>query len=541
MRIRGFLALLFFSLLVYACAQRGRPDGGPIDEDPPKIVTERPPNFSNLFQAEELRINFDEYIKLKDARNQIIFSPPIQPRPEIMPMGLASKYISIKFNLDSLQKETTYTINFGTSIEDNNEGNTFPFYKYVFSTGSYLDSLSIEGKLYQPEKRIADEFISVMLYELDTAYSDSVVFQKLPTYISYTQDSTNTFQLENMKAGQYKLIAISDKNNNYKFEAAQDQIGFLQDTIVLPRDNEQFFQLSVFKEEREFKAERPKQDNLNKLIFGYRGVVNEKNYSIELLGEKPTDFAYQVVKENDADTLNYWFKPAAEKDSLVFVFKNEKQLDTLTLYPKELEAPDSLKITHEPKGSIYFKNPIKISANVPLAKFEKDSMMLMNTKDSVAVDFKLDLKTYTNQLEVEFEKEEDKTYELQVLPGGVTSFFDEINDTLNIKVKTKKYSDYGNLVLTLQNIKSFPILVQLINDKDVVKYEQFSENAQIFEFNYLDPGEYYVRVVYDENENLKWDSGNYLQNIQPEMVDYSTQSIKIRANWDDSHVISLPD
>lgn len=541
MKIREFLAILFVSLLVYACAQRGRPDGGPIDEDPPKIVTERPANFSNFFDQEELEITFNEFIKLDDPRNQIIFSPPIEPRPQTLPMGLASKTLSIKFDLDSLQKETTYTINFGKSIEDNNEGNTFPFYKYVFSTGSYLDSLAIQGKVYQPSKRVADEFISILLYQIDSAYSDSVVYQKMPTYISYTQDSTNTFQLENMKAGKYKLVAISDKNNNYKFEAAQDEIGFLQDTIVLPRDHEKSFSLSLFKEAVDFKAERPEQDNLNKIIFGYRGEITKENHSIELLGEKPDDFTYQIWKEKDADTLNYWFKPYQEKDSLLFVFGNEKKFDTVSFYPKELEIPDSLKIAFEPKGNIYYDEPIKITANLPLVEFEKDSMLLMNTKDSVAVDFSLALDKYRNQLEVQFEKNEQKSYELQILPGGVTSFFDEVNDTLSLKVSTKKYSDYGNLVLTLQNIKSYPIIVQLITAEDEVKYEQFSENAQVFEFNYLEPAEYYIRVIYDENKNQKWDTGDYLEKIQPEAVDYYMEPIKIRANWDDSHVISLPD
>lgn len=540
MKIREFLAILFVSLLLYACAQRGRPDGGPIDEDPPKIVAERPPNYSNLFDKEELKISFNEFIKLDDPRNQIIFSPPIEPRPEISPMGLASKDLVIKFDLDSLQKETTYTINFGMSIEDNNEGNKFPFYKYVFSTGSYLDSLAIEGKIFQPRKRVADEFISVLLYEIDSAFTDSVVYKKLPTYISYTQDSTNTFQLENMKAGKYKLVAISDQNNNYKFEAAQDEIGFYDDTIVLPRDDQEFFLLSVFKEFGEFKAERPKQEKLNKIIFGYKGKITKENHSIELLGEKPSDFTYQILKEKDADTLNYWFKPFLEKDSLLFVFGNQKKFDTIMIYPKELEPADSLNITHEPKGSIHYNESIRISANVPLVEFRKDSMSLMNTKDSVQVDFSVALDRFKNQLEVQFEKEEEKKYELQVLPGGITSFFDEVNDTLNLKVSTKKYSDYGNVVLTLQNIKRHPIIVQLISPKDEVKYEQFSENAQVFEFNHLNPAEYYIRVIYDDNENKEWDTGNYLKKIQPEQVDYSREPIKVRANWDESHVISLP-
>lgn len=541
MNLRVFLSILFFSLLVYSCAQRGRPDGGPLDEDPPKIVTERPPNFSNMFSEEELRIHFNEYIKLDDPRNQIIFSPPIEPRPEIMPMGLASKYVGIKFDLDSLQKETTYTINFGLSIEDNNEGNKFPFYKYVFSTGSYLDSLAIEGKLFQPENRVADEFISVLLYEIDTAFSDSVVYKKLPTYISYTQDSTNTFQLENMKAGKYKLIAISDENNNYKFDSSQDKIGFFEDTIVLPQDDQKYFEVSVFKEIPSFKAEqRPKQEKLNQIIFGYRGNITEKNHSIELLGEKPEDFKYQILKEEDADTLNYWFKPYFEKDSLLFVFGNEKKYDTIKMFPKEIEPADSLKITQVNKGSILYDEPMKITANVPLAKFEKDSMSLMNVKDSVALDFTVELNTYRNLIEVQFDKEEDEGFELKILPGGITSFFDETNDTLVMKSSTKKYSEYGNLVLTLQNIKRYPIIVQLITSKDVVKYEQFSQNAQVFEFKHLKPDEYFIKVIYDDNNNQVWDTGNYLEKIQPEKVDYSKEPIKIRANWDDSHVINLP-
>jgi uncharacterized protein (DUF2141 family) len=540
MKIRRFLAVLFFSLLVYSCAQRGRPEGGPIDEDPPKIVTERPPNYSNLFDKEEVQILFDEFVKLEDPRNQIIFSPPIEPRPEILPMGLASKSVSIKFNLDSLQKETTYTVNFGKSIEDNNEGNTFSFYKYVFSTGSFLDSLAIEGQILQPQKRVADEFISILLYEIDSAYSDSVVYKKLPTYISYTQDSTNTFQLENMKAGKYKLIAISDKMNDYKYSPSQDEIGFYKDTIVLPRDHKKSFEVSVFKEILDFKAERPKQENLNKIIFGYRGNITKENHEIRLLGEQPSDFKYQIWKEKDADSLNYWFKPAIEKDSTLFVFGNQKSLDTVMFYPKELALADSLKITNEPKSSIYYSEPIKISANIPLVEFEKDKMALMNTKDSIFVDFSAQLNTYLNQLEIQFEKEEEKKYELQVLPGGITSFFDEVNDTLNIKVSTKKYSEYGNLVITLQNIKDYPIIVQLVTDKNEVKYEQFSENAQVFQFDYVNPAEYFIRVIYDENNNQEWDTGDYLKQIQPEAIDYVIEKIKIRPNWDDSYVITLP-
>jgi hypothetical protein len=124
----------------------------------------------------------------------------MDPKPEIYPMGSVSKDVRIKI-IDTLLENTTYTINFGNSIVDNTEGNPLPFFKYIFSTGSYVDSLSVQGSIKDAFNRKTDEFISVMLYEVDSTYNDSVVFNKMPTYISYTQDTLNTFSVENMKEG----------------------------------------------------------------------------------------------------------------------------------------------------------------------------------------------------------------------------------------------------------------------------------------------------------------------------------------------------
>lgn len=538
---RTLLSLLFIGLLLYACAQRGRPDGGPEDVDPPQIVVERPPNFSTLFNKDEIRIFFDEFVKLDKPRNQIIFSPPIEPRPNVTPMGLPAKYVGIELDLDSLQPNTTYTINFGLSIEDNNEGNKFPFYKYVFSTGDYIDSLSVQGKIYDPMKRVADEFVSILLYAVDTTYTDSIVFKKNPTYITYTVDSTNFFSLDNLKEGKYKLVALSDKATTYRFAPSQDKIGFFNDTIQLPEDDLRFFEMPIFKEILDFKPDRPKQDKRNRIMFGYTGNITAENYDIQMLSEAPKDFSYSVVKDEKTDSLYYWYKPFMEVDSLLFTFNNGTlaKLDTLKIYPKELEK-DSLVIEEKVKGSIKIKEDFYLTSRVPIVAFEKDSIHLMRVPDSIALPFEAELDKFNNHFKIKFEKEEETAYELKMFPGAITSFFDETNDTLKVKLKTPKNSQYGNLVLTIQNMKEGPKIIQLVTLKDEVKYEQFAERREVFEFNLLDPGEYYVRVVYDTNNNKRWDTGHYLKKQQPEKVVYFPMPFTVRSNWDYTEVIRLP-
>ena len=150
--ILNFILSITISLVLFQCANRGTADGGPKDEIPPKITNEEPANFSTNFNTNEIRIYFDEYIKFKNLQKQLVVSPPMDHTPEITPLSAASKYITIKI-YDTLQPNTTYAINFGESIIDNNEGNPFPFYKYVFSTGSYIDSLSVKGLVIEAFER----------------------------------------------------------------------------------------------------------------------------------------------------------------------------------------------------------------------------------------------------------------------------------------------------------------------------------------------------------------------------------------------------
>lgn len=519
--------------IFFSCAQRGRPDGGPKDLDSPKFVNSIPENYTTNYKKNQIVINFNEFIKLEDASQQIFFSPPIEPRPTVFPMGQASRNVKLDIPRDSLEDNTTYTVNFGKSIEDNNEGNTLPYFKYVFSTGNYVDSLQVEGNVFDAFNRISDKNISVMLYALDLNYTDSLIYEGAPRYISFVRDSTSLFSVDNIKPGNYKMVAISDKNNNYKFDPIQDKIGFVSDTVKIPSD--QLYDILVFKEELEFEPVRPKQVSKQQFEFGFKGTLED--YKIDLISEAPEDFKAKYFRDQDTDTIHYWYKPYLEKDSLLFTFSNQARIDTLEIRPKQIEV-DSLKISEVTNKKNKLLTDFRLRANTPIVSFEKDSISFIN-QDSLAINFELALDTLYNQLIFKFEKEEKKSYKIDLLPGAIIDFFDTQNDSLSYRYSTRALADFGNLNLTITNIEEFPIIVELVNEKGDVESTVYETEKSTVNFKLITPGSYFIRLVYDKNANGKWDTGNFLKRLNPEPVLYEAQPVEIRANWDVQLSITL--
>ncbi len=527
-KLKEFCMILFILALLYSCAKIGRPEGGPVDEEPPKYVSSNPENYSINFDQEEIKIQFNEFVKLNNPQQQIIFSPPILPRPQISPMGVASKEVKIKLPLDSLQDNTTYTINFGQSIEDNNEGNPLPFFKYIFSTGTYLDSLQLNGRVNDMYYRETPEFVSLMLYKIDSTYSDSVVFKETPTYISYAMDSTYSFSLENMRAGSYKLIALEDKNNDYKFNPGREKIGFVAEPIQLP--TQVSYIINIFDTYKDFKAVRPKQVSKHHLIFGYEGRLDSTDYNIGLLTKVSDTFDYRIIKRKDADTLDYWFKPLPKSDSLVFSFKHQGEADSLIVKIRDMEK-DSLQVETKPKSSIGFAEKVYVSANLPIDEIDSTKIELMD-KDSVKIAFNTKLNNFRNQLEIDFDKQESSNYTMTLYPYLMTDFFGNTNDTIKLKLRTKTKADFSLLDLTINNLDRYPAIVQLVDEKENLEKSVILTNTNKHTFEYIKPGKYFVKVIYDDNQNGVWDSGDYLKNIQPEEVKYAEIKNELRANWD---------
>ena len=531
-----FLASLI-GLIVVNCANRGTPQGGPKDEDPPVIVKSEPENFTTNFNEKEIKIYFDEYIKIKDLQKNLIISPPMDPMPEITPLGSASKHITIKI-YDTLQINTTYAFNFGESITDNNEGNPYPFYKYVFSTGEYIDSLKVKGSVKDALNKKTEEFVTIMLYDVDSTFTDSIIYKEKPKYITNTLDSTNTFQLENLKEGKYLMVAIKDESSNYTFDQDEDKIGFLDDFITVSNDTTNVYELSLFKEETDFEVLRAKQQSENKIVFGIEG--SNEDIEINMISSTPENFEYRILEDakNDSDSLIYFYKPSIKNDSLLFTVSKKNKLDTLTVKIREREK-DSLIIKASPRSSISFIEDFYIESNIPFTKIDESKIYFIN-KDSLDVTYSTKLDSLKNSYAFKFEKQEQETYKIQLFPGALEDFFGNNNDTLSYTLKTRTKGDYGDIRLTLQNA-IYPVIVQLVDSKDEVKYEQFYQGASPIDFRHISPGKYSLRVIFDSNNNQKYDTGNYLLKRKPERVSYYPNIVEVRAGWDEIIEFTLLD
>ena len=524
-RIFKILLLLTFSLLLTNCAKRGRPTGGLKDSIAPILVSANPNNKSINFKAKKIKIYFDEYIKLKNVNKQLVISPPQKNNPIITPVGTASKFIAIEI-LDTLDLNTTYAFNFGKSIVDNNEENELGNFKYVFSTGTYIDSLDLSGKVTDPIVKKSEKNLDVMLYEYNESFTDSIIFKEKPRYISNTLDST-LYELTNLRAGKYLLIALKDANGNKIYNPEIDKIGFVKDTITIPTDKK--YNFSIFKEIPKLKVIKPKEVTKGHLIFGYLG--DAKNLNINLLTAIPAGFKSEINFEKDKDTINYWYS-AIEADSLNFKVSKGEYSEEFTVKTRSSKI-DSLIIKKSTSGVLHLIDTFFISTNIPIITIDK-SFIKITDQDSTAIDFTTVLSASKTKLYLDFDKKHKTKYNFTVLPKAITDVFGISNDSLSFQLSTKLPEDYGILNLELLSEKKTSFIVELLDKNEVVVRTKKIDSPQTLNFNLLSPGNYSVRVTIDENKNGRWDTGDFLKKQQPERVEFFDKEIVIRANWDDN-------
>ena len=522
--IFGFL--LLFSI---SCARRGSIDGGRKDTLAPVLRMSFPKNGSVNFTGNEIKLNFDEYVKLKGVEKQLIISPPMKKTPEILPAN-ASKVITIKIK-DTLLPNTTYSFNFGQSIEDNNESNAYKQFKYVFSTGKFIDSLAIGGSIKDAFDKKVDNFVSVMLYEVNEKYKDSLVYKENPRYITNTLDSLKVFRIENIKAGKYLLVALKDKNVNNKFDSRDEKIGFQKQFITIPNDT--VFQLELFKEALPFKALKPKQASGNRIILPYEG--NEKNLNIVLKNGSET-IKTILTKIEKKDSVQVWFQPI-KVDSLQLTVSRNKYSENFIVKMKA-QKKDTLSFNAFQTGNLSFRETFTIHASNPISKIDNSKIQLLN-KDSVAVKFTTKFDELTQDLKIDFKKEPLEKYKFKLFPGALIDYLNFKNDTLAYKVETKNTTDYGNLTLTLEKVKRFPIIIELTDAAGKIVATEFSEKASTVAFNLIEPAKYTLRIIYDDNKNQEFDSGNFLEKRQSEEVFYHPKEIDVRSNWDVNEAVDM--
>jgi len=533
--MRNLIYFLISILIINGCAKRGSPTGGPKDSIPPILVNANPKLNSTNFNEEEIRLTFDEWIKLDKVQDQLIISPPIDNSSyEIKPLSGVTKKVFIRF-IDSLNSETTYTINFGNSIKDNNENNTLTFFNYTFSTGETLDSLYVKGLVSDAFDREPSNYVSLQLYRIDSILEDSIVFKNKPTYISNTLDSVS-YKFQNVKEGRYLIIALKDLNNNYLFDPFFEKIGFIDSLITLPKDS--IIDFKLFKEETELVWDRPHFINSEKIGFGYYGKLDIDK--IELNSKIPDSVSYTFLKEKDTDTLNLWLSRNSF-DSLNFnlIEKDTIKLTTVKFDRKRDTLIDSLRISTKTANILHLKESFKLSYNIPIYKIV-DSLINIRNIDSLLIAFRTSINKDEEELDIIFEASPSDEYNINLYPNAIVDIRGNVNDTLNYKVITQTLEDYGNIYLDVVRNNDSKFILHLIdNNGDIVReYKNVSQNST-YSFDLIRPGKYSFRLIEDLNENSKWDTGDYLKKIQPEPVYYYKDEIEVRANWDLNETFNL--
>ncbi|MBY0065578.1 Ig-like domain-containing protein [Empedobacter falsenii] len=528
-----FSLLMLTILTVISCARQGSPTGGPKDETPPVFLKADPDTLATNvdLNLQEATINFDEYILLKEYSKNVVVSPSFQIPPIVTPQALAKKYISIKFQ-EPLLPNTTYSFNFGDAIQDFNENNKLSNFQYVFSTGSFIDSLKVTGRVNSSYDFKGPEKILVGLYKVDSAYKDSIILQKKPYYIARANDK-GEYQLNYLASGKYKLIAFEDMVENVMYDYGKERLAFHNEPIEL--NSNQQINLNLFNQKPAYRKPEAsfKQEGL--IVFKTTGATDD--VTITPVG-KEFKTAY-IQKFPKQDSINFWFNPKVDtivgkSAKLNFKVQHKDQIDEVSaLYSKSnTERKLEFKALNDQK--LAPNKPFKIQANAPIKSLDLSKIYVF--KDTVSIPFKVSIDTVNAQnLNFAFEKNLDEKFEVNLYPNALTDVLGEKNDTLAYPIKMGTRGDFGHLKLTLQNTPSKPFILQFLKtDKDFTVIEEIYNpaNKNYFEFNFIEPGEYLFRLLVDENENGKWDTGDYLSGKQPEPIYLYPEPIKIRAMWD---------
>lgn len=521
--IRNLFYTSISILLIIGCARVGSPTGGPKDEKPPVTISAVPDFGTKNFKANKIKINFDEFIKFKDLNKQLIISPPMQFAPEITPMGIASKSINIKI-LDTLQPNTTYTFNFGNSIVDNAESNPLKQFKYVFSTGNTIDSLQIKGSITDAVKMQPEKEVMVMLYEVNDDYNDSIVYQKKPNYVSSTLDST-LYQITNIKAGTYRLIALKDKSNNQIFNEKEDKIGFLNNFITLPQDSLPQ-KITLFKPKPDFSIKKITETAKNHAIIAYEG--HWISTITDVTDSQGNAVKFTLQNEINRDSVHLWYQ-SKNSDTLIVKTKQNEIVKDFKFKQRSSKI-DSLKVKSDVLSVLHFRDTLSFTTNIPISKLNPEKIQLFES-DSIALPFSSILNDNKDKLFINFTKKPTTTYKAVILPNALEDFFGNANDSIVNKFSVKRIEDYGDIQLQVKKLNNHPVIIELLTDKGELVAKEIILESKKLVFNTLEPKKYIIRAIIDLNNNQRWDTGNFLKQLQPEPIIYFSKIIELRTNW----------
>ena len=528
-----YLLYSLVALILFSCAQIQNPDGGPTDEIPPKIKKAYPNIGATNFNDNEVKVIFDEFIVLNQINQEAIVSPPMSTDPEYK---VNNKTLKVSLG-EALLPNTTYTINLGNGIKDFHEGVVLDSNVLVFSTGDYIDSLSISGTVKNALDLKPQEKFLVLMYESDR---DSIPSKKRPYYYTKTDEFGN-FKLNYLKSGPFSLFVLEDKNSNRFYDLPNEQIGFLMEQVNTSNadslytihsfqpDNEKQFVVSL-------KEEKP-----GKLIL----ILNKpaEAVDVKILGRTFKKPWYESDTILQGDTVRLWTDLARleEQEVGIVVTADNAILDTVKL---KLSEFDSSKIqtptlsTNIKSGFAKYFDPLYIYSDIPIKSFNDSILLTIGTEDTIKVGVS---KVGSKKLQVNYNLQQESSHTLILPDSFATDILGFKSKELVGQFKTKSDIEYANLKLGIELTSSEHVILQFLNKAGTILREVKFVGNQSFEFINLSPGEYQLKMIFDSNIDGKWTTGKYIPRTLPERVIFYSEKLEMKEGWDKDITWTIPE
>ena len=593
--MKKLLYIFCIACVVVGCARMGSPDGGWFDDDPPVVIGSNPVDQSTNVSAKKITIYFDEFIKLEDATNKVIVSPPQLEMPEIKATG---KRIVVELQ-DTLKENITYTIDFSDAISDNNEGNPLGNYTFSFSTGDRIDTMEVAGYVLDASNLEPIKGILVGLYE-DLADS---AFKTKPMLRVSRSDSRGHFVIKGVAPGSYRTYALKDADGDFRFGQKSEMLAFNHEIYVpsskpdvridtiwrdslhietfrqtpythfLPDDVTLLAFTHIQTERFLLKTER-KDPEMFTMFFTYGHpelpVIKGLNFN--------ADSAFVIETREEQDTINYWLRDTTlvnqdtlrmeltymMTDTLGNLVSQTDTLEVLSKIPyakrqkelaKEIEKwqkeQERLKKREEPYDSIYPAMPLKPSVKAPqqidpdkkieiemptpLQRVDTTAIHLYSMIDSAWYEAPLTFRPIPHRLrfyEIQAEWRPGIEYSLEIDSAAFEDIYGHVSEAYKQGLKVKSLDEYSTLNIKLSGIAdSLPLRVRLLNKSDAIVKDVLAKDG-VAKFEYVNPDTYYLSALVDTNGNGVWDTGDYDADRQAEAVYYYPREIEIKERWD---------
>lgn len=480
MQFRNLISFVLLIVFITAaitsgtgCANIIPPQGGPRDSLPPVLLESSPRDSVRNFKGDRITFTFNEFVEVQNVAENLLVSPLPVNNP-IVDYKLRTVTVRIK---DSLEANTTYTMNFGNAIRDFNEGNPYKNFTYTFSTGQYIDSLQLKGKVILAETgKPADSTLIVMLH---TSADDSVVIKEKPRYIAKL-DGRGNFTFKNLPPKKFYLYALKDEGGTKRYLSNKQLFAFAEKPVETQQKN----------------------DSL--VLYAYAAPAPSAVSAIST--------ALQNLKGPRGN------KPAADKRLKFQASAENGQQDLLSNFSLSFDTPlrsfDSLKL--------------KLFTDSTFVPVEKYAFK----KDSTGKKIELVLGAPGWKQNTLYQLILDKDFAEDTLGKKLLK-------TDTISFTTKKQSDYGSLKIKIRNLDMSrnPVLIFLNNGTMVNAYPLSSPE---FSATLFLPGEYELRILFDTNKNGKWDPGQFFgKHQQPEIAKPIERKLNIKPGWGNEFEIAL--